>query len=44
MGQLEDPAQAAAECRERWGLTPDGSFVCRYWLAVADRLEPLMRR
>jgi streptomycin 6-kinase len=30
MGQPEALARAAAECREQWGLTPDGAFEHRY--------------
>jgi Aminoglycoside/hydroxyurea antibiotic resistance kinase len=39
MGQLDDLAQAAAECRENWGLRPDGEFPHRY-----GHVEPVRMR
>ncbi len=39
MGQLDDLAQAAAECRENWGLRPDGEFRHRYGLVEPVRVR-----
>ena len=39
MGQLDQVAQAVVECRERWGLTPDGAFPHRY-----GHVEPVRMR